>query len=336
MNKKPLLTISIPTYNRSTYLAQTLKQLNSELISCNAESVEILISDNASPDDTELVVKTFISNGLAIRYIRNDKNIGSDANIAQCFNLASGNFVLILGDDDLFVDNALSNLLANLSKDNYGVVCLRSYGFDNDFRKEYPGGFGSNKSYDNPATFLAAIGPLMTLISGCVINKSLLFGIDANDYCGEHLVQVHLVIKSAIAAENNLFIERYMIACKRNNSSGYNFSQVFVENLGQVLDCYIGQGLKHEDVIKIEGRFIISFFPFYLFKQIFYKQGDWKKTYLTFSSRYRGRLFFYLWLFPIFKLPRFLGVAWAAAATFIGRVLNGDLVRGVKFVLNKI
>ena len=241
MNKKPILTISIPTYNRSTFLAQTLEQLNSELMSCNAESVEILISDNASPDDTELVVKRFISGGLAIKYIRNDKNIGSDANIAQCFNLAAGHFVLILGDDDLFVDNALSNLLASLSKANYGVVCLRSYGFDNDFRKEYPGGFGSNKSYDNSATFLADIGPLMTLISGCVINKSLLSGIDANDYCGEHLVQVHLVIRSAITAEHNLFMSRYMIACKRNNSSGYNFPQVFVKNVGEVKYASYGQ-----------------------------------------------------------------------------------------------
>ena len=336
MNKKPILTISIPTYNRSTYLAQTLKQLNSELMSCNSESVEILISDNASPDDTELVVKRFISSGLAIRYIRNDKNIGSDANIAQCFNLASGNFVLILGDDDLFVDNALSNLLASLSKANYGVVCLRSYGFDNDFRKEYPSGFGSNKSYDSSATFLADIGPLMTLISGCVINKNLLFGIDANDYCGEHLVQVHLVIQSAIAAENNLFIERYMIACKRNNSSGYNFSQVFVENVGQVLDCYIGKGLKYDDVIKIERKFILSFFPFYLMKQRYYRQGDIASVYRRFKGRYGDRLSFYLWLYPILKSPRWIAVAWGGGATLLGRSLNGDFLRGIKFAINKI
>jgi len=336
MDNKPLLTISIPTYNRSNYLAETLKQLDSELAGCERGKVEVVVSDNASQDATESVVKGFIEAGLELRYLRNNQNIGSDANIAQCFNLAKGSYVLILGDDDLLVDGGLSDLLDELRGAEYGVACLRAYGFDHDFRKEYPGEGRNNKSYNKTGAFLADIGPLMTFISGCVINKSLLRGVNANDYCGENLVQVHLVIQAALKAKQNLLINRYMIACKRNNSGGYDFAKVFVENVGKILDLYTGEGLTRKDVLNIERKFIISYFPFYLMKQRYYRQGNIASAYSRFNGRYGDRLNFYLWLYPILKSPRWIAIAWGAFATLFGRTINGDLVRGLFFFKNKL
>lgn len=336
MEKKPQLSISIPTYNRSKYLGETLRQLHSELGGCENDDVEVIVSDNSSTDNTESVVRSLIENGLKIRYIRNNQNIGSDANIAQCFNLAKGKYVVILGDDDLFVDGGLSELLDELRDAEYGVAYLRSYGFDYDFRKEHPGKGGNHKVHDNPGSFLADIGPLMTLISGCVINKGLLPKVNANDYCGGNLVQVHLVIQAALKAQHNFLINRYMIACKRNNSGGYDFSKVFVENVGNILDYYTGKGLSRQDVLNIERKFIVTYIPFYLMKQRYYRQGDMATIYQNFSKRYGGKLSFYICLYPILKLPRWLAVAWGGFATLIGRTLNGDLIRGLFFLKYKI
>jgi len=336
MNNQPLLTIAIPTYKRDAYLAETLRQLQSELKFCNSYSIEILISDNASPDGTKTTVENAMDAGLPIKYVRNSDNIGSDANIAQCFNLASGHYVLILGDDDLFMDHTLQSFLEQLEGNKYGVVCLRPYGFNHDFRKEYPGKIGAAEVYGNVGGFLVGIGPLMTLISSCAINKSLLPGVDANDYCGEHLVQVHLVIQAAIKSQLNLFDRRYVIACKRNNSAGYDFAQVFVDYLSQVLDKYKGVGLSEKDIHAIENRLIVSYFPFYLFKQRLYKQGDIDAAYLRFNKRYLGRMTFYFWLYPTLKLPRWLAILWGAFTTVLGRILNGDLLRGVKFALSNL
>jgi glycosyltransferase involved in cell wall biosynthesis len=336
MNNQPLLTIAIPTYNRSVYLAETLKQLQSELKYCAKYVVEILVSDNASPDGTQGVVQDSVDAGLMVRYKRNLGNIGSDANIAQCFNMAYGHYVLILGDDDLFMDHTLLPFLEQLDEGVYGVVCLRPYGFDHDFRKEYPGQVGVAEVYCTPGKFLVGIGPLMTLISSCAINKRLLSGVDANDYCGENLVQVHLVIQAAIKASKNLFDHRYVIACTRNNSGGYDLTKVFVENLGLILDRYIGRGISAEDVHSIEARLIVSYFPFYLLKQRFLKQGKIQETFERLNVRYRGRLIFYFWVFPILKLPRCAALVWGVLATVFGRVLNGDTVRGLKFISNKI
>ena len=74
---KPLLSICIPTYNRDEYLVKTI-----ESIICQEEfknkKVEIVVSDNASVDDTERIVKRYESQHENIHYYRNDKNINND------------------------------------------------------------------------------------------------------------------------------------------------------------------------------------------------------------------------------------------------------------------
>ena len=47
----PLLTIGIPTYNRAKFLRRLLEQLRTELAGLDGQ-VEVLVSDNASTDDT--------------------------------------------------------------------------------------------------------------------------------------------------------------------------------------------------------------------------------------------------------------------------------------------
>ena len=333
--RSPLLTIAIPTWNRASFLALSLERLSQEGLN-SWGLVEVLICDNDSSDDTQRVVSEAIANGTPIRYVRNVENIGSDANIAQCFNLAQGEFVLIMGDDDLLIDGALTLLLKHLASGDYGVVCLRPYGFDADFRREYPGPVGSDRVFSEVGEFLAAISSLMTFISSCVINKSLLLGVDAQQFCGDNLVQVHLVLRAALAGKENLFLDRYLIACKRNNSGGYDFSQVFVSNLGEVLDSCRPLGLKERDILAIENRLMLSFHPYYLLRQRLAGSGDLHGTLSRCEARFHGRILFEYWLLPIMRLPRPFAITWGGLTTVIGRVLNGDLRRGISFVWNRI
>lgn len=336
MNSGPILTIAIPTWKRAAFLRVTLEQLYHEMFGIPSGMVEILVSDNNSPDDTASVVQGAVKSGLPVKYTRNSENIGSDANIAQCFNLAHGKYVLILGDDDLLFDGSLEILLNRISNNNYGVVCLRAYGFVADFRKEYPGAGGKEITFSDGGKFLAAIGPAMTLISSCVINKSLLPSLDAQQFCGSNLVQVHLVIRAVLAAKANLFINQYMIACTRNNSGGYDFSSVFVKKLGQILDGYRAFGLSQVAVEAIETRLIIGYYPFYLLRQRLARSSDTNDTLNCFADRFRRRWLFKYWLAPIIWLPRSGAILWGGFATLLGRVACGDFRRGVAFVLNRI
>ena len=257
----PLLTVAIPTWNRAAYLATNLAQLRSELAQAAPGTVEVMVSDNCSPDSTPEVVQGAMDSGMSIRYVRNEKNLGWALNFLQCFELARGEYVLLLGDDDLFVDGALPLLLDRLAGKEYGVVCLRPYGFDEDFRKEHPGGSGRERTSGDPNEFLVAISKCFTLTSACVLNKSLLSGVDSRQFSQTNLAVFHLLLRAALAAGENLYVDGYLIASKRQNSFAYEYADVFVKELWQIMDAHLAYGLSREAVAhRREGQtaFLLS------------------------------------------------------------------------------
>ncbi len=338
INKKttPILSIAIPTFNRSYFLKLNLEQLKNEIKSCPYGAIELLVSDNASEDDTQFTVESFQESGMSINYIKNDENIGSDANIAQCFNMAKGRYVLILGDDDLLVDGVLSLILKRIQNHQYGVVFLKSYGYDNDFRKESPGEGWDYKIYNDSEKFIEKVAHLVTLISGCIINKEILRNVDVKQFCGSNLVQVNLVLSAALSAKENLFVSSYSVACKRNNSGGYDFGNIFVENFFNILDSYHAMGLGKDTINNIENRLIISFFPYYLLKHRKNNDKSLKTTFNTFDKRFGDKLLFKICLAPILLWPRQMALIWGVVSTLIGRIYGGDLRRGIFFAVNKL
>ena len=333
---KPLLTIAIPTFNRAQFLKVALDQLCQELTRVEPGMIEVLICDNASTDETSLVITRAAVQNHAIRAVRNIQNIGSDANIAQCFDLAMGHYVLVMGDDDILVDGAVEWILNRAQHKDYGVIGLRSYGFDFDFRAEHPGGSGRTTTYRTPGGLLVAIGPLITLISSCVINKRLIATIKAAEFCGSNLVQVHLVIRAALAGERSLYTSHYLVACKRNNSGGYAFFDVFVENLISILNQYIGERLPRAAIRSFETRMLLGFYPFYAMRARRDKSTLPYVMRSRLSARFGRRWLYRLWVDPITWLPRPMAIAWGALVTTIGRSITGDLRRGLAFAWNRV
>lgn len=112
-----LLTIAIPTFNRVSYLSETLDRLIAELPAQFQGQLEILISDNASTDGTEELCRCRVQdNPGIIRYVRYAVNQGFDRNLDFLFANARGTFVLLVGDDDLPLSGALERLWATLQR----------------------------------------------------------------------------------------------------------------------------------------------------------------------------------------------------------------------------
>jgi abequosyltransferase len=333
--QKPILSIAIPTFNRSDYLKINLNQLRSEINDCNTNDIEILVSDNASEDDTQSIVESFQMD-ISIRYYKNNTNIGSDHNIAQCFNMAKGRYVLILGDDDLFVDGALLSIMNCIKNDSYGAIYIKAYGYDFNYRTELPSISKKYRVYNNSEKFLERVSYKMTLISCCIINKDILGPVDTNRFCGNNLVQVHLFLLAALKAKQNLFINSYFIAAKRNNSGGYDFSTVFVTNYFSILDSYESFGLSKNTVINIENNMVIAHFPYRLYMIRKKCEESIEDVYKIFNKRFEKKILFKIFLVPILTLCRPLGLAWGLLMTLVGRVYNGELHRGVLFALNKL
>lgn len=336
MTAQPLLTIAIPTWNRASYLEQNLAQLRSETYSVPPGQVELLISDNHSTDNTAQVVENAMREGLAIRYVRNSENIGWGRNFTQCFELASGRYLLLLGDDDLLTDGALRLLLDRLSRTEYGVVCLGAYGFDVDYRREYPGDYGYELEFADSNDFFVAVGALATLISSCVVNKTLLAGVDYRKHASGDLAFLPLVLRAALAGNRNLFIKRFLIASKRNNSFAYEFSSVFVTEMWRVFDDHIGPGLTEKTVQTIERDLVFSYYPYYLFDLRFARRSDPQVALANFVKRFGGQWLFEIWLAPTLRLPRPFAIAWGGATVILGRILNKEWRRGFAFFWNRL
>ena len=126
-DERPLLTIAVPTYNRHGCLEELLTVLAPQL--ANETRVELVISDNASQDDTPRVVESFQQRGLVLTYLRNETNIGPDANFIRCYQAARGEYVWIFGDDDIIVPGGLRVLLGHLETRKYDLLYLKTSTF---------------------------------------------------------------------------------------------------------------------------------------------------------------------------------------------------------------
>jgi glycosyltransferase involved in cell wall biosynthesis len=102
----PLVTIGIPTYNRAN---ATLPSTIHSALSQDYPNLEILVSDNCSPDNTEAIVGSLKDERL--KYIRQKINIGSNKNYNACLEAAKGDYFLLLHDDDLIDDDFVSTCL---------------------------------------------------------------------------------------------------------------------------------------------------------------------------------------------------------------------------------
>lgn len=124
---RPLLTLAVPTYNRSGCLRELLSVLVDQLR--DEPRVELLISDNASTDDTPAVVQNFVARGLRIRCIRNQENVGADANFLQCFEQARGKYVWLFSDDDVIIPGGLTKILKYCEDPTYDLMWVNGFSF---------------------------------------------------------------------------------------------------------------------------------------------------------------------------------------------------------------
>lgn len=121
MSNEPKFTIGIPTYNRP----DTLRRSIESALDQTYPNVEVLVSDDASPDDTAEMVRSF---GDRVRYHRNPQNIRAWPNFSQLTELATGQYFSWLQDDDVLMpDFAARAVRALTMADDVTLYCAFVY-----------------------------------------------------------------------------------------------------------------------------------------------------------------------------------------------------------------
>jgi len=314
---KPLLTIAIPTYNRARYLGELLSTLFDQLIS--EPRVELIISDNASPDDTPALVKGYLQRGLPIRYLRNVTNLGADANFLQCFEQARGKYVWIFGDDDVIVPGGLSAILSSLHSKEYDLVYVSSFPLRDTLQFEAVRSIKAVE-FENAAPFVKRVHVYFTFISGNIVNKDRILAQKPASFLamvGSNLVQLTWTYTALNGFRRGLYIHTKLIGARVNNTGGYKLSDVFGPRLKKATDEFVSSERLRRLIF---NGTLQRFWPGMLLD--FRKSGEAFES-DTSPATILARAFkdnprYWLFVYPVLVLPHILGICWF----FLIRILN--------------
>lgn len=92
----PLVSVCIPTYRDAPVLAHSL----SSIVNQTYQNLEIIVGDDASPDNTEEVVRSFQDS--RIRFLRNPVNLGQFENVNHLVTQCHGKYIAIYHSDDFY------------------------------------------------------------------------------------------------------------------------------------------------------------------------------------------------------------------------------------------
>ena len=148
----PVISICIPTFNRATNLENCLQSILHASKGFN-EKFEVCISNNGSTDNTDEIVKR-VGLDLNINYHKNDKNLGIPKNFLKVVSLAQGEFIWLIGDDDLLLPDTFTRLIP-LIADNKEVdfFYLNSYHLDHEYVKSKKHPFNTDQLPKNMEPF---------------------------------------------------------------------------------------------------------------------------------------------------------------------------------------
>jgi len=146
------LSICIPTFNRDKFLTVCLENLILQVT--GKETVEVIVVDNASSDNTQSIMTAIVSEHSNIHYYRNEINLGYSGNQVKCIEYANGQYTAILSDDDVYTDNLVEDILNIINKREYSFIALNYFSFLSSIDKPSKSNFAPlhdvtfNRAYD--------------------------------------------------------------------------------------------------------------------------------------------------------------------------------------------
>jgi glycosyltransferase involved in cell wall biosynthesis len=109
---RPVLSICIPTYNRSELLRQLLAELDQP--GYLPFPIEVVVVDNASENPDYEAISEYQPQHVTFRYYRRPANVGVVRNLGGCYRLARGEFCVHLSDDDHLIPDELARIVGTM------------------------------------------------------------------------------------------------------------------------------------------------------------------------------------------------------------------------------
>lgn len=117
--KSPQVSIGLPVYNGENFIREAINSILNQTF----EDFELIISDNASTDQTETICRAYAAQDNRVRYFQNSENIGAAGNHNRVFEAASGEYFKWAAHDDVCGPTFLAECVTVLNRDPSVVLC---------------------------------------------------------------------------------------------------------------------------------------------------------------------------------------------------------------------
>ena len=125
---EPKVSVCVPTYNGSAFLAQTLQSISNQTF----QNYEVIVVDDHSQDDTVAIADRYAASDARVRVFRNQERAGSSArNANRCLSHARGEWIKFLFQDDLMAPTCLARMLEASATSRF-VISWHDYLFAPD------------------------------------------------------------------------------------------------------------------------------------------------------------------------------------------------------------
>lgn len=167
----PLVSIGIPIYNEGRFLEESL----ASILAQDYKNLEIIISDNASTDNSGELCQKFVDKDARISYSRFGQNRGVTGNFRRVLDTATGKYFMWAAGHDLWSPNFISQCVRLLENDSEGVIAFGSAEWINATGSpiERTSGWADTRGMDAVARFFSVFWGNMHPILGVIRMETL-------------------------------------------------------------------------------------------------------------------------------------------------------------------
>lgn len=265
-NQGPILSLYVPTYNRAALLSQSLRAVLGQLTPEMTPSVEVVVADNASPDDTPAAVARAQAEfpHIPIRSVRRPENIGCDANFTDSPNQTRGEFVYMLSDDDLLLPGAVAKLLELIREHpNLDAFALNVSHFTTDLESQntqvgFP--LEEDRIVQDRDEALLLFGSHISFLSCMAFRRESVLGKDYSPRRGTNFGQAYLFLDALASARGIYFTSRRYLAVRQDNAEGYNVFRVLITNFHALMQYARQSGYSSEVVRGVLDQHLLNIY----------------------------------------------------------------------------
>lgn len=305
INNISLLTIAIPTYNRSSRLELLLNSIAAQFQDIQNQ-VQVIVVNNCSTDDTEQCCQKFVGRISGLKYIKNDENIGAVRNVIKCFELTETQYCWVIGDDDIVRIGSLKAILDILQNINPSLLYMKSKGFiDSPLREDKILTEAITPWNLDALNFGRMVHIYTTFISGMIVNKQKYLREKNSD--GSMIVdtmfpQLNWVFANISLGGTFVYVPQSLILARGGSTGGYNLYKAFSIDLNRMINVSlpsdIGKSIKRRIILQYLPSLIIQSRKM-LLGDFIISAGEWR----LFREAYSGYLMYWVFVEPILHIP---------------------------------